>query len=137
MKREYLIAIRNDQDQVLVLEAHAGATPVFPGGEVSDKGGFLKEVVRKVAAETGLLISGLHFVSVSKARPGHEMHRYTAYVTGGRMLMVSLPTAAQGALGFKSASWIAPSLIARLQGASPDMLELAASLAWMNLRPST
>lgn len=125
MKREVVIAVRNDQNQLLVLES-ASSLPVFPGGELRDAPQ-LKALSQSVKEATGLEIQGLHLSSTTK-EPGREVHRYTAHVAGGSLL--PFPTRE----GIRSASWVAPSLIPKLQGASKDMVELVAALSFTHIR---
>lgn len=133
MKREFVVALRNDRGQLLVLETQA-RVPVFPGGLITDAEP-IKKIAAQVRAETGLVIEGLHLASVGKDRPGVEVHRFAAHVSSGTLL--PFPTASQdGAAGYLSASWIAPSLLVRLKGATTDMLELVADLARTYTRPS-
>ena len=127
MKREFVVALRNDRGQLLVLETQA-RVPVFPGGPITDAEP-IKKIAAQVRAETGLVIEGLHLTSVGKDRPGVEVHRFTAHVASGALL--PFPTA-----GFLSASWLAPSLVPNLKGASTDMLQLVADLARTYARPS-
>lgn len=132
MKREFIVALRNDRGQLLVLETVARA-PVFPRGVITDAEP-LKKIAAQLQAETGLVVGGLHLASVGKDRPGIEVHRFTAHVASG--VLVPFPTTPQDDReGFHSASWIAPSLVVRLKGASSDMLELIADLARTYTRP--
>jgi hypothetical protein len=125
MRREFIVALRNDAHQLLVLESSA-SLPVFPWGVLTELPQ-AKVISQKVRDDTGFLIGGLHLSSVGKDRPQIEVYRYTAHVDGGTPL--SFPTE-----GFQSASWVAPSLVPKLMGASKDMVELVRDLNWTHTR---
>lgn len=138
MKRQFLVAIRNEQGQLLVLES-LDSTPAFPGGLILDSAQPQpKPICALVRAQTGLELGGLHQTSMGK-EAGSEVYRFTAHIAGGALL--SFPTENRVDVdppvpGFRSASWIAASLIPKLTGASQHMLELARDLAWTYVRPA-
>ena len=122
----FVVALRNDANQLLVLEDGNTHAPVFPGGALTVEP-LPKSVAQQVEEATGFQVGGLHLSSVGNPRKDTRVHRFTAYVAGGR-----LREPAQ--LRFRSASWIAPSLIPKLQGVSDNMLELIKDLTWMYTR---
>jgi len=124
MTYEFIVAIRNDQGQILVLEA-LDSRPLVPGGELMNTPQ-LKTIAQKVRSDTGLDIRGLHLTSTRK-EGGREVHRYTAAVAGGQLHL--FPSA-----DFRSASWVAPGLVVRLSGASKDLVELIRDLAFTHVR---
>lgn len=128
--REFIVALRNDQHQLLVLEDEE-SNPVFPGGVLTEDP-LPKVISQRVREDTGLLIGGLHLTSVGKDRPNHDVYRYTAHVAGG--VLTSFPTPPRldrdpPTAGFQSGSWLSPSLVPRVAGASRDMVELVRDLS--------
>lgn len=133
MKREFIVAVRSDRGQLLVLETYS-SLPVFPGGMMEDGDQVLKVVSSRVTKSTGLHISGLHLASVGKTKT-LEVHRLTAFVAGGQLLVFPIAAEATSPVeGFRSASWIAPSLFSKLSGVSDDMKALIEDLGWMHVR---
>ena len=127
---EFLVAIRNDQKQLLVLERQTSvphhSVPTFPGGQIHGEN-LVRSITSRVLVDTGLSIGGLHFTSVKR-----NVHRYHAYVKAGKL--VEFPKPADGG-DLLSASWMAPSLILHLADASQGMRELCTELSWIQASP--
>lgn len=129
MKREFIVAIRNDQGQLLILETPA-FMPVFPSGSIEASQSALKAITGQVRDETGLEISGLHLTSVD-GKKALEVHRYTAFCAGGKLFDFRLEPHSKR---FRSASWMTPSLIFRFTGLPNDIQALVNELGWIHIR---
>lgn len=119
MKRVFIVAIRNDQNQILVLVVRDSGTPVLPGG-VFEGNAVLSAVRKRIVEDTALEIGGLHLLSTRTPSQGTEVHRYTAFVARGKL---RLPSA------FSSASWVAPELVMKISGMPAEALELMKDLS--------
>lgn len=130
MKYEFLVAVRNDQGQVLILEkppvqSPGASIPCFPGGQYDDESTKLVSTVqRRVLSATGLTIGGIHLASTSTRGDKIEVHCYSAFIMGGKLL--KFPTN-----DHRGASWITPSLALTLRGISPIMVDLMKGVAWI------
>lgn len=129
MKYEFVVAIRNDQHQILVLVDRNSNLPVLPTGS-SDGEPVLSAIRKQVLADTGLSVGGLHLASEDRAR-AQEPHVfcYTAFVSGGKL---------RSPLGdkFSSASWVSPELGLRVTGLRAAARGLLMSLSsWVTEGP--
>jgi hypothetical protein len=125
MKSEFLVAVRNDHGQILVLVLRESGTPVFPGGLFdSISSPILSIVKRQVIEDTGLEVMGLHLVSVRAPTHVKATHRYTAYVAGGKLRTPPSDI-------HSSASWVAPELVLKIDGLAAAAKDLVRDAAWM------
>jgi hypothetical protein len=119
MKLEFIVAVRNDSDQLLILHARDSEALVFPSGSF-DGGLSLHVVQRQVLKDTGLDISGIHLVSTETK----VSYGFVAYVAGGKLRK---PPSEQ----YIAASWVAYALVPRIMGLSPAALDLMRGTRWM------
>lgn len=139
MKYTYQVAVRNDQGQVLVLEKKVGAAsdsvPCFPGGEYDNESKLTPDTVaamlvrriqNQVLQDTGLSVGGIH-LGLSTLLGNGEVHGYTAFVTGGKLVRYL-----KGSGGdYLGASWVTPSLALLLRGLPAHMAELLRRVSWI------
>lgn len=131
MKYAFIIAVRNDQGQVLVLErpptdTAQGVLPCFPGGHY-EKSLDLRQaqtLQRQVHTATGLSIGGIHLVVTRPETDKTETHCYSAFINGGKLL--EFPTR-----DYRGASWMTPSLALTLKGITPPMVDLLRKTLWI------
>lgn len=119
MKLAFIVAVRNDSDQLLILHARNSEALVFPSG-CFDGGLSPQAVQRQVLRDTGLEISGIHLVSTEKVVP----YGFVAYVAGGKLRK---PPSEQ----YSAASWVAYALVPRIMGLSSAALDLVRGISWM------
>lgn len=129
MKHEFIVAIRNDQHQILVLVDRSSNLPVLPTGS-SEGEPVLSAVRKQVLADTGLEIGGLHLAAGPLARADEPtVFCYSAFVSRGRL---------RDPLGDKhsSASWVSPELGLRVAGLRLAARGLLLSLSsWVSEGP--
>lgn len=129
MKHEFIVAIRNDQHQILVLVDRSTNLPVLPTG-TSDREPVLSAVRKQVLADTGLEVGGLHLASTDRERAAEpDVLCYTAFVSRGKL---------RSPLGEKhtSASWVSPELGLRITGLRLATRGLLMSLSsWVSEGP--
>jgi hypothetical protein len=123
MKREFVVAVRNDYGQVLVLVTRGSGTPVFPNGSFDEGSTALIAVRKQIVEDTGLEISGLHLVSAQGKQ--QQLHLYVAFVTGGKLRK---PPSER----YSSASWLAYGLVPRIEGLSTVAKDLIRSVFYMH-----
>lgn len=129
MKHEFIVAVRNDQHQILVLVDRNSNLPVLPTGS-SDGEPMLAAVRKQVLADTGLEVGGLHLAPGPAARANESsVLCYSAFVSRGRL---------RDPLGDKhsSASWVSPELGLRITGLRSAARGLLMNLsAWVSEGP--
>jgi len=135
MKYGFIVGVRNDQAQILVLErSPVGniARVCFPEGSYENSSKVRPDTLnallgklleRQVLSDTGLKIGGIHLHEVV-AHGSDSTHCFTAFVTGGKLH--PFPTT----MHF-GASWMSPSLALTLRGITAQMEALLRGLLWL------
>lgn len=123
MKLEFIVAVRNDYGQVLVLVIRGTGTPVFPNGSFDDGKSALTTVRKQIVEDTGLEVSGVHLVDAQGKQ--QQLHCYVAFVTGGKLRK---PPSER----YSSASWVAYELVPKIEGLPTVAKDLIRSVFYMH-----
>lgn len=122
MKRVLVVALRNDDQQILTIETKEGVCNL-PMYRLEASQSAFKTCVKEVRHDFGFEIAGLTSMRETFVTDGYKVEGMMAYITSGR-LHRRLPS-------YRSVSWLAPTVLAKVVQENENTQHFIKELLWL------